>query len=109
MTKDKQEITSGDVLEVLQGFIQQTEERFDRIENNMATKKDIGEVEGRLNARIDKVEERLSDVKDELVSLGHKTERLERKMETIANALEERMGEQEKEIRRVKVKVGMIA
>jgi hypothetical protein len=55
------------------------------------------------------VEEGLGDVKDEMVSLGNKTERLERKMETIANALEERIGEQEKELRRVKVKVGMIA
>ena len=66
-------------------------------------------MEGRLNARIDKVEGGLKDVKDELVSFGNKTERLERKMETIANTLSERMGEQEKEIRRVKVKAGMIA
>ena len=103
MTKDKQEITAGDVLEVLQGFIQQNAEHLERIEKNI--RKDI---EG-VNARIYKVEEGLSDVKDELVSLGNKTERLERKMETIANVLSERMGEQEKEIRRVKVKVGMIA
>jgi predicted nucleic acid-binding Zn-ribbon protein len=124
MPKDnKEKIPGEDVLEVLQNFIQlsserfdKTEERFDRIEKNMATKKDIEGVNARidtveknLSARIDKVEGGLKDVKDELVSLGHKTERLERKMETIANALEERMGEQEKELRRVKVKAGMIA
>jgi septal ring factor EnvC (AmiA/AmiB activator) len=107
MPKDKQEITSGDVLEVLQGFIQQNAEHLERMEKNI--RKDIEKVEEKLSARIDKVEEGLSDVKDELVSLGNKTERLERKMETIANALSERMGEQEKEIRRVKVKAGMIA
>jgi len=52
MTKDKEKIQGEDVLEVLKGFIQQSAEHLDRIEKNMATKKDI---EG-VNARIDKVE-----------------------------------------------------
>ena len=101
MTKDKQEITSGDVLEVLQSFIQQTEERFNRIENNMATKKDI---EG-VNARIDKVEKnlggRIGNVEKGLERLNSKFERVERKMEGMTEALQARMGEQERELSRV--------
>jgi peptidoglycan hydrolase CwlO-like protein len=102
MPKDKQEITSGDILEVLQNFIQQNAEHLERMEKNI--RKDI---EG-VNARIDKVEEGLGNVKEEVTSLGNKTERLERKLDTIANALAERMNEQERELRRVKMKVGMM-
>ena len=70
MTKDKKEITSGDVLEVLQNFIQMTSERFDRVERDMATKADMSILE-------------------------KKIERVERKVDNIADSLYERMKKQE--------------
>jgi hypothetical protein len=100
MPKDKEKIPGEDVLEVLQGFIQQNSEHLDRIEKNMATKKDIEGVEKRLSGRIGNVEKGME-------RLNSKFERLERKMDVMTEALQARMGEQEKELMAIKERIRM--
>ena len=105
MPKDKQgEVTTD---ELAQMITRSFDGMMKYMQENFATKKELEKMEQNINARFDKVEERLGNVEEGVNVLNGKIGRLEEKFDTIIGTVQQRMNEQEREIRRVNLKLGI--